>query len=308
MRIFSITFSLFIFILLGYGTLLQAMDKPAVYNIPRLDNINIDGRPDDWGTNGFRVDAVHDVSDKLNDCPRTAFSDVSLRIAWDTRGLLMLINVVDVSPLEDDKEDSLWRKDSVELYMTDKLGGKEHYQVVIAPGVDGKHADMRIHYYDTRANRSLRATPLTCSAARTKTDTGYLMEAILPWSNLGITPVMGLTVGTQFMINDYDPQGALWHKLWYPIPGAAFFSDRMYTVRLATTPSAPVQLQAYCYQERYHHIVISAIGTAAQIGKTLTVREGNRLLGQAQMVASDNNRCLAEVLLPLAQLDINIKP
>lgn len=281
------------------SVVLAATAKPVVYDIPRLDNITLDGNGADWGTRGFRVDAVHDISEGLSDCPRTALSDVTMRLGWDARGMLMLINVVDVSPLEDDKEDSLWRKDSVELYMADKLGGKEHYQILVAPGVDNKHPDIRIHYYDFRNADTLKATQLTCTAARVKTATGYVMEALLPWSNLGITPALGLTVGTQFMINDYDPQGALWHKLWYPQPGAAFFSDRMCAVRLAATPSAPVQLQAYCYQERFHHIVISAIGTAEQTGKTLTVREGRHLLGSEKMTAADHDRSMAEVLLPL---------
>ena len=59
----------------------------------------------------------------------------------------------------------------------------------------------------------------------------------MPWSNLHITPALGLEVAAQVMVNDYDPQGALWHKLWYPQPGAAFFPDRYYTIRLAAAPS-----------------------------------------------------------------------
>ena len=53
-----------------------------------------------------------------------------------------------------------------------------------------------------------------------------------------------------------------------------------YAVRLAETPSAPVKVQAYCYHERFHRLIVSAIGTADQVGKTLTVREGHHLLGQ----------------------------
>ena len=146
--------------------------KTVVYDIPRLDNITIDGKGDDWGTRGFRVDAFKDVSESLLDSPRTALSDVSMRMGWDARGLLVLINVVDVSPMEDDDPASLWRKDSVELYMEDKLGGKDHYQLLVSPGVDGKHAEIRYYFYDFRTSAALKPVPLTCSVAVRKPPTG----------------------------------------------------------------------------------------------------------------------------------------
>ena len=295
----SISFALLCAALAAAGMVPAAPVQPVVYDIPRLDNITIDGKGDDWGTRGFRVEAMHDISQALYDSPRADMSDAKVRLGWDARGLLVLINVVDVSPLEDDKLDSLWTKDSVELYMTSQLGGKDFFQLLLSPGVDGKHKAIRQYFYDLRTSEALKSVKLACSAARTKTANGYVMEVLLPWSNLGVTPAPGVTVGAQVMINDIDAQGALWHKLWYPKTGAAFFSDHMYSVRLAEAPSAPVQVQAYCYQERYHRIVVSAIGASEQLGKTLTVSEGDRLLGSAQMTAVDNERSKAEVLLPL---------
>ena len=74
----------------GRMTLAATTAKPVVYDIPRLDNITIDGKGDDWGTRGFRVDAFKDVSESLLDNPRTALSDVTMRMGWDARGLLLL--------------------------------------------------------------------------------------------------------------------------------------------------------------------------------------------------------------------------
>lgn len=284
----------------GRVALAATAATPLVYDIPRLDKISIDGNGDDWGMRGFRVNAFKDVSEALLDSPRTALSDVTMRLGWDDRGLLLLINVVDVSPMEDNDPASIWRKDSVELYMGEKLGGKDHYQLLVSPGVDGKHAEIRHYFYDFRSSAALKAVPLTCSVARTKTANGYVIEALMPWENLHITPALGREVSVQVMVNDFDPQGSLWHKLWYPLPGAAFFPDRYYTVRLAETPSAPVKLQAYCYHEHFHRLVVSAIGTADQVGKALLVREGRRLLGHAKMARAANGRSVAEVLLPLA--------
>jgi len=279
------------------ATMAAANPKPVVYDIPRLENITIDGNGDDWGTRGFRVEAFKDVNETLLDSPRAALSDVTMRLGWDARGLLLLINVVDVSPMESDDMESLWRKDSVELYMADTVGGKEHYQILVSPGTDGKHPEIRHYCYDSRSD-ALKTVPLTCSVARTKTANGYVIEALLPWANLHITPALGVEVAAQVMVNDYDPLGMLWHKLWYPLAGAAFKTDRYYAVRLAEAPSAPLQVQTYCYQEHFHHIIVSANGTADQVGKTLQVREGHNYLGRAKMVATGNGRSAADVLLP----------
>lgn len=39
--------------------------EPAVFDIPRLDKINVDGAAGDWAANGFRVDAMVDALQKL---------------------------------------------------------------------------------------------------------------------------------------------------------------------------------------------------------------------------------------------------
>ena len=79
--------------------------------------------------------------------------------------------------------------------MQDKLGGKDLYQLLVSPGVDGKHPDIRHYFYDFRESAALKAVPLTCSVARTKTANGYVIEALLPWSNLNITPALGRESG-----------------------------------------------------------------------------------------------------------------
>ena len=33
----------------------------SVYAVPRMENLVVDGRADDWGTRGFRVDAMADT-------------------------------------------------------------------------------------------------------------------------------------------------------------------------------------------------------------------------------------------------------
>ena len=37
-----------------------ATDKPPVFDIPRMEGVAIDGKADDWGGGGFRVEMMND--------------------------------------------------------------------------------------------------------------------------------------------------------------------------------------------------------------------------------------------------------
>src|SRR5882724_740157 len=61
---------------------------PPLYDIPKLDKINIDGSPADWKENGLRVDVLANASGKVQ--PKSDI-DANLRLGWNDRGLLALI-------------------------------------------------------------------------------------------------------------------------------------------------------------------------------------------------------------------------
>ena len=66
-----------------------------LYDIPRLDKIKIDGKGDDWGNRGFRVNILANTSGKVQ--PSTDI-DASFRLGWNDRGLLVLVAVKDRKP------------------------------------------------------------------------------------------------------------------------------------------------------------------------------------------------------------------
>ena len=43
-------------------TISHKLIADEIYDIPRLDNIEIDGKAEDWGDRGFRVDGLKDDS------------------------------------------------------------------------------------------------------------------------------------------------------------------------------------------------------------------------------------------------------
>ena len=70
----------------------QTAAPSPVFDVPRLDKIAVDGKPDDWGERGFKVEVLA----PLEGAPRPP-SDLggAFRLGWDARGLLVLAMVRD---------------------------------------------------------------------------------------------------------------------------------------------------------------------------------------------------------------------
>src|SRR5687768_7737680 len=171
----------------------HAADSP-LFDIPRLPDISVDGRPEDWGDGGgFRVDMLADRTGAV--LPSADF-DARFRLAWDDRGILVLVTARDDVPMEVPDEQNLWQGDWVEIYLADRRGGTEMVQCLATPGRDPKHnRTIRKHVLDHRKNESLKKKPVEFEAARTATKDGYVLEALIPWDNVAVEPEEGLEVG-----------------------------------------------------------------------------------------------------------------
>ena len=282
-------------VLLGCLGCAGAVEKPALFDVPRLDKIVIDGKADDWGRRGFRVDALTWLDGPIR--PANDF-DPRFRLAWDRRGLLVLVTVADDEPRESDDIASLWQRDCAELFLADRHGGSEKVQCVVAPGLDPKHPRLRHYLYDQRSSKALRKVEPTAQAARTKTRNGYVMEVLLPWSNVGIDPTLGLECAFQAYLNDSDARGGLLHATWYPQVSAHIDSKRMHRIRLASRPSPPVVASAEGHYEDARRVVVQITAAAELAGKIATVRDAGRGLARGRL-SEEGGRAYAKLRVPM---------
>jgi hypothetical protein len=112
---------LILIVLLAIAFRATAADEwPPVYSIPELTDITIDGDGGDWKDQGFRIEALAPADGKI--VPSTDF-DALVRLAWCKDGLLVLISVVDPTPVEKENRDQLEQGDSVELFVEPDNGG-----------------------------------------------------------------------------------------------------------------------------------------------------------------------------------------
>ena len=273
-----------------------AASAPA-YDIPRLDGVSIDGSDVDWGERDFKVSILSQTRGMIR--PRSQI-DGSLRLGWNDRGILALVTVTTGLVTEHDDITKLWQRDAVEMFMADAVGSRNFMQVVVAPGVDGKHA-LRYQPYDRREDPAMQKVPLAIEAAARKTASGYVLEALLPFKNFAIVPEIGRELAFNLQIDDYN-QGVAESRLsWYPQEGSWNSSAMMMPVRLAAAPAAPVSVIANVVNERLSRRVVTVVGTDEVAGKTFTVTNRDQIIGRGQLTADQAGRSRAECVWPYAE-------
>lgn len=278
----------------------RAADNAPIFDVPRLDNITVDGNAADWGERGFRLDVLTPASGQL---PAVTDFDAKARIGWNERGLLVLLQVNDKDSSEAGDENKLGERDSVELFMAPQRGAGDHYQIAISPGLDAAHPQLRWHWHDQRQTAELKKINVPISAARTRTANGYTLEALLPWENLAIKPTPGREVAFQLGVNDWTEQDTLLQAIWYPATGAANDSNKMQRVRLADAPSPPVRAVVTGSYEHFRRTRLDVTAVPELAGQWVEVRDGLKALGTGQLTVqtepAGTGRATAQVKLPM---------
>jgi len=217
------------------GLWTHATPRLPTLDIPRVD-ATADGKPEDWGERGLRVQSLPGPSGRLRD-PKDF--DPSFRIGWNDQGLLVLAQVSDNVVHEWENEAQLERGDSLQIFLATAIGARGAYRCIVSPGPAPGHKP-RVRLIDSKGAANPKS--LAATAAGAKTPGGYLVELLLPWKNLGLTPQAGLEVAFQILATDDDTRGdrhrftALWHQAGSPAQNPQAYQ----TFRLAAEAGPPL--------------------------------------------------------------------
>ena len=273
---------------------------PKEFGIPRMDRIIIDGKADDWGADGFRTDVLAPVDQEIRS---PTDHGARARLGWDERGLLMLLTVSDDAGVEHAVPEEMWRHDSVEIFLAPEPGSADMCQWLVGPGTDPDRGGLRWHLSDNRQDSALKKAPAKLVAARTKTDTGYILEALLPLSAVGITPAEGRRVALQFYVNDADEPGMMttYNATWYPGDGTSKDTGQMYSVRLGRAAGVgPAVRVGHRFDGTLLQMGISVLATARMAGRTVAITESGRTLASKKLTDDGFGRSMAKFLTPAA--------
>jgi len=258
-----------------------AAQEAAAFLIPELEEIHIDGAEGDWGDSGFLVDFLADPKGHVRSADDF---DVTFRLGWNRQGLLVLALVHDDHAYENDNESRLWQRDCLEIFISDMVGSSRRYQVVIAPGADRRFKVARSRIYDWRPDDP-KNRELVLRRSTRVLDSGYLVEVLLPWSNLDLEPKSGLELGFQLSAYDHDGEeedanGPL-RVGWYPGVDPQD-SYGMVRLKLAAEPSPRVRFRID-REIGLDRSVISVQGRKEFVGESVEIRRNNETVFQSEM-------------------------
>jgi predicted esterase len=262
------------------------------FDVPRLSGIVIDGKGSSWGDRGLVVKPLFQVDDPI---PEGHHFSATLRLGWDDRGLLVLANVTDPDAEEADDPDPLYGKDCIEFYLAPSRSSSDFVHYVVAPGIDPKHPQLRTQSIDGRVTRSLRKAPIRIEAKSSKTAEGYIIEARIPWSGLGIQPSLGTTLALQISANDTTGKTHT-RLIWFPQDGAWADAQAMNALRLAVEPSpSPKAVAAAGIVDG--KLVLNVFAVPELAGATVEAQAGGNVLGSATLTLH-GGRATAAIQLP----------
>ncbi len=273
-----------------------------VFNIPRLERAAIDADETAWGGAGFHVELMPDTDGLLK--PASDF-DARFRLAWNDAGLLLLVNVRDDQLIEADDAESIWSRDSMEVFYAATRGAPRYVHVMVSPGVTEKQQAART-FFNPKIVAAIPNAELAITVARKKTPDGYVAELLLPWKNLQLTPKAGDEVAFQLMVNDFDnkPHSKVFNAIWFPHSDTSRNANSMYHVRLAADASPPVGATATASYENFESTCVEIAAGVFAAGKQVRVTAGDKVVGETPLVLADGRAC-AKFKLPMPALGEN---
>jgi predicted O-methyltransferase YrrM len=270
------------------SSLVLADENPAIYHIPRIDGLTVDGSDNDWGAQGFRVEILTSPDGQI--LPADDF-DVKFRLGWNLQGLYVVATIIDDIAVEHENLSRMWQKDCVEIFVGENVGHSNRYQLVIASGADPKYGKVRNRLYDHRPE-NIRIAKLSFESASQLIEGGYMVEAMLPWKNLGVEPKLGMEFAFQFLANDDDgpdEPGSSFRVAWFPGIGP-MDPTKMYRTSLAEEPSEPILLLIK-QMIRASQYTIIAHGVKELIGEEVVAQSKDQILAKKRF-ALNNGRAM----------------
>jgi hypothetical protein len=167
---------------------------------------SIDGPWDEWTTTQYPIkNVVYGSSNWSGPSDLQA----SYRVGWDSKYLYIAVKVFDDVYVQNATGANLYKGDSIEVLLSTNpnadsstLGLTAYdYQIGISPGRPGIGENMEAYlwYPQTKAgslsNVAIGAVPMAG---------GYRIEAAIPWSVFGISPVKGQELGFAVSVSDND--------------------------------------------------------------------------------------------------------
>jgi hypothetical protein len=137
------------------------------------------------------------------------------QLGWDGDNLYVAVTVTDDTHVQNASGNQIFRGDSVDMQFDTARDADfgnglspDDFQITLSPGDFAGSGPSAFRYQGT-ASGSILDAPAghNVTVAARQTDSGYTLEAAIPWTDLNLTPSEGLTIGLSLNANDNDTPG-----------------------------------------------------------------------------------------------------
>lgn len=272
------------------------------FDLPKLDNIKIDGDFSDWDRErGFGVEVLLQEEGKFKNA---ADHNVNFRAGWNEKGILIYLEVQDDNWVEYPEKGKYYSADVVELFLAGKRDDKDVCQWYITPGMTDKVKTPGVRFRELRRGPT-KGMPSKLKVAREKLSKHkYRMEIFAPWSGIGKEGIPGTKCAFQIWVNDKD-QGSRrkrYMSIFYPAKGASYTTRAMHNIRLVDESKPSLRISSLGeYDTKVFQPFVRMWATVERAGEKVSVKQGNTVLGSAILNDKESpGRSTAKILLPPA--------
>jgi hypothetical protein len=152
---------------------------------------------------------------RANSWDGSADLQATWQLGWDNTNLYLGVAVSDDRHVQTQTGNQIFRGDSLDIqFDTERIAdfgtglSPDDYQITLSPGDFAGLPPSAFRFQGTGDGRILDApggNRVTLTALQTTT--GYNLEAAIPWSDLGLVPEAGLTIGLALNASDDDTPG-----------------------------------------------------------------------------------------------------
>lgn len=139
--------------------------------------------------------------------------EATWRLLWDEQNLYVGVTVIDDVHVQNQTGNQIFRGDSLDMQIDTAPGANaaqvnpETYQIIFSPGDFGGLGESAFRFQGTDGGRIVDAPGHQIEVEARQTADGYTLEAVIPWSNLDVSPAEGLRLGLALNANDNDQPG-----------------------------------------------------------------------------------------------------
>ncbi len=269
--------------------------------IPRLAEITIDGKDSDWPDDAYQANLWCNLYGET-----VSQKDLSanIKLGWNNKGLLLVMNVSDDSIYEVNTRYPFWRGDAISVYFSPEKGNYEFVQYSFSPGLSENYTQPRV-----KATHIKNAKPVNNPVAKPDIATkrisgGYCFETLIPFSALHMPAHHGTEAGLQLILSDSDKARDNEHfsMHWFYTTGLYLNPYALYRIKLVEKcpPAKPITVRAFVQDIDTAHFVFC--GDSSLAGSEITIKDHEKIIFSGAL-NNQSDTCLLHVKLPAPGLD-----